>query len=85
MDYGRDNYAGVSWSDIQDGRRIYLGWMSNWRYANQVPTEEWRSAMTLPRELSLTSSEDGVRLIQKLVLEIIRFERKLRNLSEPND
>jgi fructan beta-fructosidase len=72
LDYGRDNYAGVSWSDIpsRDGRRIYIGWMSNWRYANQVPTEEWRSAMTLPRELSLVSSEAGVRLVQKAVSEL---------------
>ncbi len=72
LDYGRDNYAGVSWSDIpeEDGRRIYIGWMSNWRYANQVPTKEWRSAMTLPRELSLTSTVDGVRLVQKPVEEI---------------
>ena len=79
LDYGRDNYAGVSWSDIQDGRRIYLGWMSNWRYANQVPTEVWRSAMTLPRELSLASTEDGVRLFQKPVAEIntIRKEMKI--------
>jgi fructan beta-fructosidase len=71
MDHGRDNYAGVSWSDIpvEDGRRIYIGWMSNWRYANQVPTEDWRSAMTLPRELSLTSGEAGVRLAQKVVSE----------------
>ncbi len=72
LDFGRDNYAGVSWSDIpaQDGRRIYIGWMSNWRYANQVPTEEWRSAMTLPRELSLTSSEEGNRIVQKIISEI---------------
>ena len=72
MDHGRDNYAGVSWSDIpaEDGKRIYIGWMSNWRYANQVPTEEWRSAMTLPRELSLTSSKEGVRLVQRVVPEI---------------
>lgn len=72
LDHGRDNYAGVSWSDIpnQDARRIYIGWMSNWRYANQVPTEAWRSSMTLPRELSLTSSVDGVRVVQKVVSEI---------------
>jgi fructan beta-fructosidase len=78
LDYGRDNYAGVSWADIpdQDGRRIYIGWMSNWRYANQVPTEEWRSAMTLPRELSLTSSEDGVRLVQKVAAEIDSIRKK---------
>ena len=57
LEFGRDNYAGVTWSDIPetDGRRIFLGWMSNWDYAQQVPTKEWRSAMTLPRTLSLTS------------------------------
>ncbi|WP_404445805.1 glycoside hydrolase family 32 protein [Sutcliffiella horikoshii] len=72
LDYGRDNYAGVSWSDIprEDGRRIYIGWMSNWRYANQLPTEEWRSAMTLPRELSLTSTAAGLRIVQSPVAEI---------------
>jgi fructan beta-fructosidase len=78
LDYGRDNYAGVSWSDIQDGRRIYLGWMSNWRYANQVPTEVWRSAMTLPRELSLAATEDGVRLFQKPVAEVCRIRKDMK-------
>ncbi|MBU7595572.1 glycoside hydrolase family 32 protein [Metabacillus halosaccharovorans] len=72
LDYGRDNYAGVSWSDIpeSDGRRIYLGWMSNWRYANLVPTTDWRGAMTLPRELNLVSTTNGIRLIQKPVTEV---------------
>ena len=72
LDYGRDNYAGVSWSDIspKDGRRIYIAWMSNWRYANEVPTEKWRSAMTLPRELTLKSTDKGVRVVQKPVGEI---------------
>ena len=55
IDWGRDNYAGVTWSDVpkEDGRRIFLGWMSNWDYAQVVPTERWRSAMTVPRTLSL--------------------------------
>ncbi|HAA16908.1 MAG TPA: glycosyl hydrolase family 32, partial [Cytophagales bacterium] len=55
LDWGTDNYAGVTWSDIpsEDGRRIFLGWMSNWQYAQVVPTMTWRSAMTLPRVLSL--------------------------------
>lgn len=70
LDYGMDNYAGVSWSDIQDGRRVYIGWMSNWRYANQVPTKEWRSAMTLPRELTLATTSEGIRVIQKPVNEV---------------
>ncbi|SDM89605.1 glycoside hydrolase family 32 protein [Bacillus sp. OK048] len=82
LDYGRDNYAGVSWSDIQDGRRIYLGWMSNWRYANQVPTEAWRSAMTLPRELSLVSTEDGIRLFQKPVAEISTIRKEIKISTE---
>jgi fructan beta-fructosidase len=52
MDYGPDNYAGVTFSNLGD-RNILIGWMSNWNYANTVPTEKWRSAMTVPRELSL--------------------------------
>ena len=55
IDYGRDNYAGVTWSNIpeSDGRRLFLGWMNNWDYGNSVPTKNFRSAMTLPRELRL--------------------------------
>jgi len=56
MDYGPDNYAGVTFSNVGD-RNILIGWMSNWNYANVVPTEKWRSAMTVPRELSLIKQE----------------------------
>lgn len=75
-DLGRDNYAGVSWSDIPkcDGRRLLMGWMSNWKYANLVPTKSWRSAMTVPRELTLWETEAGVRLVQTPAkeLEVLR-------------
>lgn len=54
MDYGMDNYAGVTFSNVQ-GRTILLGWMNNWEYAGAVPCTPWRSAMTMPRELSLVS------------------------------
>ncbi|HLO60279.1 MAG TPA: glycoside hydrolase family 32 protein [Bacteroidales bacterium] len=57
VDYGMDNYAGVTWSNTGD-RRIFLGWMSNWAYAQKVPTHPWRSAMTIPRELSLVLNKD---------------------------
>jgi len=72
LDYGRDNYAGVTWSDIpeDDGRRIFIGWMSNWRYAQQVPTYRWRSAMTLPRELRLENTPPGIRLVSLPVDEV---------------
>jgi fructan beta-fructosidase len=55
VDWGRDNYAGVTWSNIpeNDGRRIFIGWMSNWDYANVVPATTWRSASTIPREVTL--------------------------------
>ncbi len=52
MDYGPDNYAGVTFSNVGE-RNILIGWMSNWNYANLVPTDKWRSAMTVPRELSV--------------------------------
>lgn len=53
LDYGRDNYAGVTFSNTPDKKKIFLGWMNNWHYAGKVPTDPWRSAMTVPRELSL--------------------------------
>jgi fructan beta-fructosidase len=77
LDYGRDNYAGVTWSNAPNNRRIFLGWMSNWDYAQIVPTEKWRSAMTLPRELSLIETEKGLRLAQKPVPETIDLREKI--------
>lgn len=78
IDYGRDNYAGVSWSDVpeEDGRRILIGWMSNWKYANDTPTVEWRSAMTIPRSLSLIQTSEGIRLISEPVEELAGIRGK---------
>jgi len=60
IDYGTDNYAGVTWDNTPDSeqRRIFIGWMSNWLYAKDVPTNPWRSSMTMPRCLSLHKSEE---------------------------
>jgi sucrose-6-phosphate hydrolase SacC (GH32 family) len=60
LDYGRDNYAGVTFSNAPENKKIFIGWMSNWHYAKKVPTDPWRSAMTIPRELSLR----GHRIVQ---------------------
>ncbi|MEK0316167.1 PfkB family carbohydrate kinase [Cohnella sp. 56] len=82
LDEGRDNYAGVTWSDVPeaDGRRILIGWMSNWKYANATPTEGWRGAMTIPRTLTLKDKPDGVRLCQQPVAELaaLRGEASIR-------
>ncbi|MCQ2228816.1 MAG: glycoside hydrolase family 32 protein [Bacteroidales bacterium] len=69
LDYGMDNYAGVTWSNTGD-RKVLIGWMNNWNYAGDVPCDPWRSAMTLPRELSLTNIDGNNYLCSKVVGEI---------------
>ncbi|MBQ7442089.1 MAG: glycoside hydrolase family 32 protein [Prevotella sp.] len=69
MDYGMDNYAGVTWSNTGD-RKVLIGWMNNWSYAGDVPCSPWRSAMTLPRELKLGSYEGKPLLCSTVVEEI---------------
>lgn len=72
-DYGKDFYAAVSYSDIpvKDGRRIWLGWMSNWRYPFAMPTGAWKGNMSIPRELRLRNIPDqGIRLIQEPINEL---------------
>jgi fructan beta-fructosidase len=73
LDWGRDNYAGVTWSNVPatDGRRLFIGWMNNWDYAQKVPTSTWRGACTLPRELKLIWHEaSGYQLAATPVLEL---------------
>ena len=59
LDYGPDEYAGVTWSNVGN-RKIFFGWMSNWLYGTVVPTQKWRSAMTIPRELNLRKVGDEI-------------------------
>lgn len=72
FDYGPDYYAAVSWSDIppSDGRRLWLGWMSNGQYAQDVPTAPWRSAMSIPRRVTLRKTVEGIRMVQTPVREL---------------
>ena len=53
MDYGKDHYATVTFDNAPDDRRVAMAWMSNWQYANQVPTMQYRSANSVPRDLDL--------------------------------
>lgn len=59
MDYGKDHYAAVSWSNTPEKRHTVIAWMSNWQYANNVPTKQFRSANTLPRDIELYEGSDG--------------------------
>ncbi len=72
VDYGKDFYAAQSFSDISvdDGRRIWLAWMSNWDYASQVPTSPWRGMMSTPRTVSLASVNGNLILTQNPVEEL---------------
>lgn len=86
LDYGPDEYAGVTYSNVGN-RRLFLGWMSNWLYGQAVPTVKWRSAMTVPRNLSLEKTGDKffvrsmpVAELKKLAEQPISFE----NISSAN-
>ena len=74
-DYGPDDYAGITWSNTGD-RKIFLGWMSNWSYANQVPTIKWRNAMTIPRELKLKHVGNDLLLTSEPVAELLKIQSK---------
>jgi fructan beta-fructosidase len=78
VDYGTDFYAAITWSNIpeEDGRRMWVGWMNNWLYANDIPTYPWRSAQSIPRSIHLETIEDNIKVIQRPVkeLQVLREE-----------
>ena len=69
LDYGTDYYAGVTFYNVPNDKRILISWMSNWLYAQKTPTKVWRSAMTLPRELLLDKKENEYFLKQRIAGE----------------
>jgi sucrose-6-phosphate hydrolase SacC (GH32 family) len=71
-DYGKDFYASLSFSDLPAGdpRRIWMGWISNWQYANDEPSVTWRGAQSIPRTLTLRRGPDGLRLAQAPIAEL---------------
>ena len=79
-DYGPDEYAGVSFSNINN-RRIFMGWMSNWMYAGIVPTVNWRSALTLPRTLGIEKVGNEMYLSSNFVNELKLAGKKTTPLS----
>lgn len=72
LDYGKDFYAVASWSGIpeNDGRHLWIGWMSNWQYGQDVPTSPWRSAFSVPRKVSLKKINGQIRLAQQPIEEL---------------
>lgn len=72
LDWGRDFYAAQSYAGVPDadGRRILIGWISNWMYARHVPTSPWRGAQSVPRAVRLKRFQEGLRVVQQPVREI---------------
>lgn len=75
LDWGRDYYAGVTFDNAPDGKRIMIAWMNNWQYGEEIPTGTWRGAMALPRELALHSIDGAPKLVQKVVDQTAGLER----------
>lgn len=83
-DFGKDNYAGVTFSNWKDqkGNPLFLGWMSNWQYATKAPTYKWRSSMTLARTLELFKTVNGFRLKSSLFMDSEKVTAKKVKIKE---
>ena len=79
LDYGKDFYAGVTFNKIPEteGRKILIAWANNWAYGQAIPTDPWRSVMTLPREVFLKLTPGGYKINQRPIREVdtLRLEQ----------
>ena len=83
MDYGKDHYATVSFSNAPENRHVVIAWMSNWQYANQVPTHQYRSSNSIPRDLDLFADgeETYCGVIPSKEMQALRG-KKVKKLSD---
>ena len=82
LDFGKDFFAGVTFSNVPDGRRVLVGWANDWAYAPQVPTgTEWRGSFAVPRELSLRRTAAGLALAQAPITELRRLGKEALTLK----
>ena len=65
VDYGKDFYAAIPYTDSPENKKILLGWMSSWQYADAMPTFPWKGQMAIPRDITLRSTPSGLRLFQE--------------------
>lgn len=84
MDYGKDHYATVTFSNAPDGRCVALGWMSNWQYAAVVPTKQYRSANTIARDLTLYRQGGDLLLKSAPSKEIEAARKDMKSLKKFN-
>ena len=84
MDYGKDHYATVTFDNAPEGRRVAIAWMSNWQYANQVPTMQYRSGNSIPRDLGLFEykGETYCSVVPSPEITAARSKKATKSLSE---
>lgn len=82
LDYGKDYYAAIPFAN--SNRNIMIGWMNNWTYAKEIPTNPWRGQMNLPRQLTLQKDRNGIHLTQFPPIEVIanKHWKTVTQLSE---
>ena len=84
MDYGKDHYATVTFDNAPAGRRVAIAWMSNWQYANQAPTQQYRSGNSIPRDLGLFEykGETYCSVVPSPEMTAARSKKATKSLSE---
>jgi fructan beta-fructosidase len=70
IDWGKDFYALNSWNNLPDNKRRWIAWMNNWDYGTSIPTSPWRSAQSIPRDVSLDTLDGKVQLVQTPIREL---------------
>lgn len=81
-DYGKDCYCALTFNHLPSSHpEVMIGWMDNWQYAAQLPTSPWRGQMTIPRQLSLRTTPEGIRLIQQPADELKELREKHWSVS----
>ena len=82
LDFGKDFYAAVTYNNTPNDRKILVGWMNNWEYANDIPTGKvWRGSYAIPRELSLVRTGNELKLIQQPVAEMNALKQEVFSLE----
>lgn len=81
VDFGKDFYAAQAWNDAPGPGPVWIAWMNNWQYANDIPTSPWRGAMTTPRRVALRKTDEGYRLVQTPVEGVKGLRRNARRID----
>ena len=79
LNYGRDYYATVSWSGVEDGRKVVVGWQNNWEYANDLPTQGYRGYMSVPHQLRLVNHKGAPKLVAEPAQEVLAQSKTLHS------